>query len=258
MKEFVCLSGLPRTGSTLLSAILSQNPKIHSEGNSALCQVMWDTHLSFTHNCKEQIVANKRFNTIFDIISQLPNLYYKDVKEPIIIDKCRNWTLEANVELLKKYVRKDYKVIVLERSLVDIMKSFMRVSLENPLMDSNITLKIFEEPHPIINPLKGITWAKKNNQNNNFLFITYDEMVTKTEDTIKKIYDFCGWEYFNHDFTNIVCKNPEDDLNAYGFLNFHKIRPKVEKLEYDVTLPKEIEEKCILIDKFMGYTQNPL
>ena len=45
------LSGLPRTGSTLLSAILYQNPKIHAEGNSGLCQLMWDLEVSCKHNC---------------------------------------------------------------------------------------------------------------------------------------------------------------------------------------------------------------
>ena len=39
-QQFVCLSGLPRTGSTLLSAILSQNPLIHAEGNSAVSPLM--------------------------------------------------------------------------------------------------------------------------------------------------------------------------------------------------------------------------
>jgi sulfotransferase len=258
MKQFVCLSGLPRTGSTLLTAILSQNPEIHAGGNSAVCQLMWDMQMSFTNNCKEQITANKRFHTGFDIISQIPYLYYKDIKESIVVDKCRTWTLESNVEILKNYVTKDFKVIVLERSVTEIVKSFTRVAIENPSYDINKISDILKNLEPIMNPLKGIIWAKKNNQNNNFLFISYNDLVTKTEDTIKKIYDFCGWVYFKHDFTNVVVKYPEDDQTAYGLINLHKIRPTVEKKEYNVILPKELEYKCIQIDKFMGYIQNPL
>ena len=74
--EFVCLSGLPRTGSTLLSAILCQNPKIHAEGNSAVCQIMWDTYCSCVNNAKEQLLANNRETTIYDIVSSIPALYY--------------------------------------------------------------------------------------------------------------------------------------------------------------------------------------
>jgi sulfotransferase len=253
MKQFVCLGGLPRTGSTLLSSILSQNPEIHAEGNSGLCQIMWDVEFSFNNKCKEQIIANKRTHTIFDVISQLPNLYYKDIKGSIVLDKCRTWNSESNVELLKKYISKDYKVIVLERPVIEIIKSFTRVFNENPFFDSNKISELLKNQHPIMESLKGIVWAKKNNQNNNFLFISYDELVTKTEEVIKKIYDFCGWEYFQHDFTNVVNKYPEDDENAYGVKNFHAIRPIVEKQEYNIILPKELEEKCIQIDKFMNY-----
>ena len=44
--KFIGLSGLPRSGATLLSAILDQNPEIHAEGSSAVCQLMWDVHKS--------------------------------------------------------------------------------------------------------------------------------------------------------------------------------------------------------------------
>ena len=68
-KQFVFLSGLPRTGSTLLSAILSQNPKIYSEGNSAVCQLMFDMQQSCINKAKEQLIANKRQEkTIIDMM----------------------------------------------------------------------------------------------------------------------------------------------------------------------------------------------
>lgn len=256
MKQLVFLSGLPRTGSTMLSAILSQNPEIHAEGNSGLCQIMWDTHISCTVNSSQQLKANKRYETTpNNILSQIPNLYYKNSESSIIIDKCRAWTLPNNVELLKTYVSKDYKVIVLERPVVEVVKSFMKVYQENPLIYNIKTIEnLLEQNNEVLmKPLTGVVWAKQNNQNNNFLFISYDELIIKTEETIKKIYDFCGWEYFNHDFTNIIVKYPEDDFYAYGLKNLHEVRPKIGKKKYDVILPKEIENKCLQIDKFMGY-----
>jgi hypothetical protein len=63
MKNFVMMCGLPRTGSTLLSSILNQNPLIHAEGNSAVCQLMWDMEVSCNTSGQEQIKANKRENT---------------------------------------------------------------------------------------------------------------------------------------------------------------------------------------------------
>jgi len=239
--QFVCLSGLPRTGSTLLSAILCQNPKIHAEGNSALCQIMWDVQQSCIGSAKEQLLANNRYNTMYDIITKLPELYYKDIEESIIVDKCRSWTLEANIEMLKNYITKDFKIIVLERPVIEIVKSFVKLYKSN-----NYCTDSFEEnlikpgSEPIMRSLAGINWAKQNNQNNNFLFISYNELVNNTEETIKKIYDFCGWEYFNHDFTNIVVKYPEND-EVYKLSGQHKIRPTIEKIDNSIVLSKETE-----------------
>ena len=260
MKQYVFLSGLPRTGSTLLSAILSQNPDIHAEGNSALCQIMWDAHVSCTVNAREQLKANKRYeNTPKDIVSEIPNMYYKKSESSIIVDKCRAWTLPSNVELLKTYISKDYKVIVLERPVLEVVKSFMRVHMANPITYNVKYIEdlLVQNSEVLMKPLSGIVWAKENNQNNNFLFVSYEDLTTKTEETIKKIYAFCGWDDFNHDFTNIIAKYPEDDYFAYGLKNLHEVRPKVEKRKYDVVLPKEIEDKCLQIDKFMGYLKEP-
>jgi len=251
MKDIVFLGGLPRTGSTLLSAILCQNPSIYTEGNSALCQIMWDTHISCTKNSKEQLAANNRQTTIYDITSAIPGIYYKDVNEPIIIDKCRTWTLPDNINLIEKYIGENYKMIILERSILEILKSFGRVHREN-----NSTLqfdKLLEtNSDPIMRSIFGIYNIKNNIDTNKHLFISYNDLVNNAENTIKKIYDFCNWEYFNHDFKNIVMKNPEND-NTYSLKNFHNVRPVLKQLKYDIEIPKDVEEKCKALDKFLGY-----
>ena len=71
--QFVCLSGLPRSGSTLLSAILCQNPLIHAEGNSAVCQLMWDMYVSCMNNVNEQLKGNYREHMVRDLMLQIPN-----------------------------------------------------------------------------------------------------------------------------------------------------------------------------------------
>ena len=76
IKQFVGLSGLPRTGSTLLSAILSQNPEIHAEGNSAVCQLMWDMQQSVVNS--EQLKANNK-DLLDALVKTIPHTYYADV-----------------------------------------------------------------------------------------------------------------------------------------------------------------------------------
>uniref|UniRef100_A0A6C0DIF4 Uncharacterized protein n=1 Tax=viral metagenome TaxID=1070528 RepID=A0A6C0DIF4_9ZZZZ len=254
MKEFVFLSGLPRTGSTLLSAILGQNPKIHAEGNSALCQLMWDTKNSLLINSKEQMTACNRLDSVNDILKELPNLYYKNAEEPIIFDKCRCWTVPSNIEIIKNYISKDFKIIILERPIIEIVKSFIKLFNKNVVYPANWDENIFRAgTDPIMKPLAGLMWAKQNNQNNNFLFITYDDLTNNTKETIKKIYEFCNWEYFEHDFENILPKYPENDKEAYGLEGQHSIRLKIGKIPNDTILSKELYNKCKILDKSLGY-----
>ena len=74
--KFVLLAGLPRTGSTLLSNMLAQNDRFHVEGNSGLCQIMWDVQECCDENCAVQVRANNKLDSVkSNIISELPNLY---------------------------------------------------------------------------------------------------------------------------------------------------------------------------------------
>lgn len=255
IKQFVCLSGLPRTGSTLLSSILCQNPQIHAEGNSAVCQLIYDIHNSCVFNAKEQLTACNRSETIRDFLSQVPDIYYKNCKGQIVVDKCRAWTCKDNISTLKKYVCEDYKVIVLERPITEVIKSFARLYVENNIeKDLNILFTPMSEP--IMRSINDISKIKteiiQNGEHDHFLFISYDELVNKPEATIQKVYDFCGWEPFQHDFKNVTTKYPEDD-SVYFLKGLHDIRPVVEKKHNQVQIPENILQKCKMIDKFMGY-----
>jgi len=256
MKQFVCLSGLPRTGSTLLSAILCQNPAIHAEGNSAVCQLMWDISQSCVKTCKEQLRANNRLHTAHDLISQIPHIYYKDIEESIVVDKCRSWTIPDNIELLKKYIGNDFKIIILERPIIEIVKSFAKLYTKNKI-NKNIGDLLIPQTEPIMRSIMGISHAKKQcneNQNQNYLFISYDELINEPKETIERIYEFCGWEPFEHDFTNIKSKYVEDD-SVYGLNGMHKIRTTIRKRENDIVLPEDVVEKCAKIDNLMGYNK---
>jgi sulfotransferase len=245
MEQMVCLSGLPRSGSTLLSAILSQNPLIHAEGNSAVCQFIWDIHQTGTVHAAEQLHGNNRTKTVGDMIQAVPHIYYKDVPatKKIIVDKCRSWTIPANVELLKKYIDPHIKIIVLERSVEAIIKSFMKLYVKNnwPTEKINATLKALLTPgaEPIMRSICGINLAKKNNTEQTFLFIQYDDLIAQPAETLQRIYTFCGWAPYAHDFQQVVNTHPENDA-YYGLKDFHTIRATVGKEENTVVLPAHI------------------
>jgi sulfotransferase len=209
-KQLVFLSGLPRSGSTLLSSILSENPLIHAEGNSAVCQLMWDMSISCEVNSQEQLAANNRFDTQQQLVSEIPNIYYQKINRPIVIDKCRSWTLEANVLMIRKYICPDPKIIVLTRPIDEIDKVYNSKELLSPGSE------------PIMRSLNGVDWAKKNNSGE-FLFIEYSDLVSYTNEVIASIYSFCDWDDFQHDLSNIVNRFPEND-DVYGMPGMHEVR----------------------------------
>lgn len=243
MKKFIGLSGLPRSGSTLLSSILSQNPDIHAEGNSAVCQMLWDLDQSCEINCKEQLKATNRLQTQFDVISAIPHIYYKNVTSSIIIDKCRSWTLPANLFLMQKYITANPKIIVLERSLIDIVKSFVSLRKKNNWEGDPEKGLLDDWSEPIVRSLNGVKWAKENNVNNTFLFIQYDDLINNTKEIINKIYSFIDEPIFEHDFNNIINKYPEDD-SIYNMIGQHDIRPTISKRKIDIKLSQETIDKC--------------
>jgi sulfotransferase len=220
------LSGLPRTGSTLLSSILSQNPEIYAGGNSSVCQLMWDMQVSCETTASEQLLANNKINIKNDLIKAIPYIYYKDVNQKYIIDKCRSWTLPANLELIKNYITPTPKIIVLTRDIDEIVKSFVKLRKNNGWTKNLKEDLLIEGSEPIMRSLNGVKYAKENN-NGEFLFIDYHEFISSPKDTINSIYDFFEIERYPHYFKNIVNPYPEND-GVYGLKGMHDIKPNIK------------------------------
>ena len=117
-KDYFFITGLPRTGSTLLTSLLSQNPNIHAAGNSPVSQMMFDMHISVTENCDEQFEALGLNGS--EYVSDIINRFYSKTKSKYIFDKSRSWGKTLNVDIIKKYITDKPKFIVLLRSVTEI------------------------------------------------------------------------------------------------------------------------------------------
>ena len=152
------------------------------------------------------------------------------------------------------------KIIVLERSVTAIMQSFMKLYKNNNWSEEYMhqILKAMLVPNvdPIMRSIIGINMAKKENAQRppaqqTFLFIQYDDLIAKPAETIERIYAFCGWEPFTHQFDKIVNAHPENDA-YYNLKGFHTIRPTLRKEKNTAILPPDILAKCQKIDILMG------
>jgi sulfotransferase len=253
-KQFSFLSGLPRTGSTLLCSLLSQNPNLHTEGLSQVCNLIWQTHIGCANTSlngwNEDILVSNRQHTIYNIIKAIPNLYYADVNKQFIFDKCRTWTLPNNVALIKQYITDKPKIVVLVRPVDEIVSSFVRIRIKNN-WDENMLYNglLVDGDNPIMIPLEAALLAKNNNHGE-FLFVQYDEIVFDTKKTLEKIYDFCGWPKYQHNLENIIRPFVQYD-EVYNLTGLHDVRKTVEKQKYHIDLPKDIMKKCRYLNSLL-------
>lgn len=248
MNTYAFLSGLPRTGSTLLSSILSENPAIHAEGNSAVCQLMWDSWESCRGNAFEQLSATGRHGTIADMVSAIPGIYYKHVEDKLIIDKCRSWTIPANMTLIRQFITTKPKVIVLIRPIDEIVKSFAALHIKNGKdFDFDHLLRDYSEP--VMRSFAGVMEAKASGSDE-FLFVTYADLTSDTRNTLKKIYEFLEMPVFEHDLENIVNRHPEND-EVYGLMGQHDVRSSVGVVETNVELPASAKAKCDYLNQLL-------
>jgi hypothetical protein len=203
---------------------LHQNPDIYAEGNSAVCQLMWDMQQSCQTTAKEQLDANYRHDTEYQLVKSIPDIYYQNTTRPIVIDKCRSWTLAPNQDLLRRYITDQPKTIVLTRPVNEIIESFASLhELNNKPFNANEYLE--EESEPLMRSMRGVEWAKQVNEGE-FLFISYKELVDETNTVLDDIYRFIGVKRYEHDLNNIINMTPEND-GVYGLIGMHDVRPTI-------------------------------
>lgn len=252
-KEFVLLSGLPRTGSSLLVALLMQNPRIYGEGASALCQLMWDVQ----HTCDSTtaLAANRRTHTKHDILSALPGLYYKDVTQPVVIEKGRTWTHPLNFSMWLNHVNSDQKAIVTVRPMEDIVKSMVMLRLKNGWKGNPYAGLFDPGSEPICRAVEAIERGKTLFAGR-FLFVDYRDLVSDPLEILEQIYEFYGWPPFAHRLDQIELKTQEDDT-VHGLLGMHDVRSTISVRNVNVELPDEIKALCAELDA-MVYGSNLL
>jgi sulfotransferase len=219
-KQFFFLGGLSRTGSTLLTSVLYQNPLIHTEGTSGLCNLMWQMQDAFTGDA---IDATYRRDHTEHMMRQIPDMYYSNVERPVVIDKCRAWNLTANMQMIRRYITAEPKVIVMERPIDEIETSFAKLFEKNNRHDFNTNGYRQELDRNYL----GVLQAHDDPNQQQYHFVQYHDLITEPQMVLDRIYEFINMPYYQHDFANIVNQNPENDL-IHGLIGMHDIRSSIQ------------------------------
>ena len=220
---FYFLSGLPRSGSTVLSSILNQHPQIHSTSTSGLIEILgsicntWESSPTTVAQGSEKDEAYRMLRSVIEA-------KYKDVKKPIILDKSRGWVNPQIMETMSKVLGREPKIIATVRTTADCAASFIRVAKPNDISE-------FLRSSPLIQHLKSSYAELKNGYDvapKNILFIDYDDLIQSPQEQMNKIHKFLDLEPFEYNFGDIDAKVvAEKDDAAWGIPNLHTISPRL-------------------------------
>lgn len=242
-KKYYFMAGLPRSGSTMLSAILNQNPRFYSGPSSPVVPTMLTLEQSL--NQDELFLAFPKFDFAQNLISSVLDQYYSDTDKPVVFEKNRSWVNRINY--INGYFRiENPKILFPVRDVSEILASFISMIHRNPhivnerlnfidqsLVQQGIPLNDENRCRAIAGPgilgqsFDGLKKALSEGYRNNIHFIEYKDLVNNPKQTMQKIYDFLGEEYFEHDFNNIVNIHQENDAQIYGFQDMHAVRKTV-------------------------------
>ena len=246
-KTYHFITGLPRSGSTLLVSILKQNPRFHASITDPLANLVKGVIEASQDSpgMKAEVPIQRRKN----IIKSLFDGYYQDVDKPVIFNTNRAWTFLTGVtnDLYPKS-----KHIVCVRDINWVLDSFELAHRRNPFSTNTVTgglsgtvysrAEMLMEDKGIIGfPYTGIKQTIMGPENHLLFILEYDQLTKKPKETIRALYNFIEEPHFEHDFDNVEASWDEYDQEIG--IKLHEVRKKVEHRTRNFILPPDILNK---------------
>lgn len=250
VRKFHFISGLPRSGSTLLSAVLRQNPRFAAGMTSPVGSLLGAmlTHFS----------AGSEFGAVIDqaqrrrLLRGLFDNYYADAGGDVVFDSNRLWC--AKLPSIKD-LYPTARVIACVRNVAWVMDSIERLYRANPFENTKLfgddlernTVYSRSETLAQGGRLVGFAYsalkeAYYGEHADSLLLVEYELLTQAPEQVLRLIYDFLGEPWFDHDFANVAYDAPAFD-QALGVAGLHRVRPKIALEPRRTVLPPDLFEK---------------
>jgi len=251
------VSGLPRSGSTLLMNLLAQNPIFHATPTNDLVEMVMGVRNTWTNmiSFKAQGIEVVRPRIISSIRGMMGGFFEKEIEErKIIFDKSRGWI--ANIELLEEILGRKIKIIVTVRDVRAIVASFEKIHRKSQMTKISPGGDAFFDMQSVNGRAKqilntqavvGLSIARFRDAldrglADRLIIIPYHQLTSNTEVVMNGLHDTLGLPRFNYDSKNVAQITKEDD-SVHG-MELHKIRSEVkfQEPDWDKILPQYVNE----------------
>lgn len=247
-RTFHFISGLPRSGSTLLAAILNQNPRFRAGMTSPLADIMGVVmaEASSKNDFSFDVSDEQRVSLLRGLVE---NFYSPQAGAEAVFDTSRLWC--SRMQLLDTLFP-GVKVIACVRQLAWVLDSMERLVRRQPVsvskvfrFDTNTT--VYSRIEALTDPRGMVGFAYQATKDafygphaqDHLLLLTYESLVRDPAAAMRAVYRFLGEPWFEHDFDHIEYHADEFDARV-GMPGLHSVRPKVEAVERQPVLPREI------------------
>lgn len=248
MSQHHFISGLPRSGSTLLAALLRQNPDVAAGISSPVGGLFHAVHNAMGAWTETSVMLDDDQRR--RILGGLFDSYYADHRDKrLIVDTNRAWC--ARLPAIKRLFP-DAKVICCVRSVAWVMDSIERLTRAHPFRESKLWSNDSERSNVFtrVDALSqndrfvGYSWsalkeAVYGEHASSLLLVDYDLLAAAPGKVMDLVYDFLGEPRFEHDFENVAFDAQAFDANL-GLPGLHKVRPKVAVEARRTLLPPDL------------------
>jgi sulfotransferase len=253
MKNIHFISGLPRSGTTLLSSILNQNPKFQASVSGPLAR--------FTRAIiqESQSQGGYRFQCPAEmrkkLIHNLTETFYHDSPDTVF-DTNRGWTY---LTPLLNDLYPQAKTIVCIRSIPWIIDSFEQLFAKNPydvpgIFPQEAGTSVYTRARYLTDSgsfvgfaYDGVKQAMFGPNKENILIVQYDQLAKNPKLVMKKVYSFINEPWYEHDFTNVEASYDEFDMDI-NIKGLHHVRKEVKYIERPTILPPDLFQHLEQLD----------
>jgi hypothetical protein len=228
MKNIYFLAGLPRSGSTVLAAILNQHPSVHATSTSGLLDILVGTLTAWKESLTVQaqsIDEKQSEEEIQRILRTICEEKYSQIDKPIILDKARGWSSSINMPTMAKVLGYKPKIIATVRNIPDCVASFVRVAKPDNVDDFLRTSELVYHVKESYQSLEsGHQFAPEC-----ILFVDYDDLIKNPKKQLKRIHKFLDLpDYKDYNFNTLDGTSlREKDEEVWLVKGLHDIKPKL-------------------------------
>jgi sulfotransferase len=246
------ISGLPRSGSTLLAAILRQNPRFHAGMSSPVGSLFMALQSAMSRRNEAAVFINEAQKR--ELLRGLFDNYYHAVhQQKLVFDTNRAWCskLSTLVQLFP-----EMKIICCVRHVPWIMDSFERLIRRNAFELSGIfgfesTNTVYTRLNRLavsdglvgfaLDALREAFWGEYADR---LILVGYEALAKQPEDTLRQLYGFLGEAWFAHDFDNVEYEAYEFDV-ALGTPDLHTVQREVKWTDRVSVLPPDLFNRFV-------------